>query len=128
LIRELDLEKQVKVFYQSALTFSPPEKSYYDYIFFGQSFMLINNQKEILDRVRGWLKPNGKVIFFQTMFKDKSKLMEFVKPKLKFLTTIDFGKVTYEKDFYELLSQKNFYSCEDKLLKKIFLKENTSLL
>jgi alpha-N-acetylglucosaminidase len=44
--------------------------------------------------------------------------MEFVKPRLKFLTTVDFGKVTYEKDFYELLNQENMNPCEDRVLKK----------
>lgn len=29
--------------------------------------------------------------------------MEFVKPYLKYLSTIDFGKVTYKSDFEEFL-------------------------
>ncbi|WP_028575306.1 class I SAM-dependent methyltransferase [Desulfonatronovibrio hydrogenovorans] len=118
MIRVFDLESQVKVHHQSVLTFNPPEKFCFDYIFFGMSFMLMKDQKKVLDRTKEWLKPAGKVIFFQTMFKNKSKLMEFVKPRLKFLTTVDFGQVTYEKDFYELLDQENFCPCEDKLLKK----------
>jgi ubiquinone/menaquinone biosynthesis C-methylase UbiE len=128
MIHEFKLEQQVMVLHKSILSFSPQEQFCYDYIFFGQSFMLMNDQEKILERTREWLKPDGKVVFFQTMFKNKSKLMEFVKPRLKFLTTVDFGKVTYEKDFYELLDQGNFSPCEDKLLKKNVFKGEHRLI
>ncbi|MFP4083321.1 MAG: class I SAM-dependent methyltransferase [Desulfonatronovibrio sp.] len=128
MIIEFGLEQQVKAIRQSVLTFNPPKTHCYDYIFFGQSFMLMNDQKKILERTKDWLRPEGKVIFFQTMFKNKSKLMEFVKPRLKFLTTVDFGKVTYEKDFYALLDHGNFSSCEDKLLKKNVFKGEHRLI
>lgn len=128
MIREFKLEKQVKVHHKSVLSFSPGENPCYDYIFFGQSFMLMSEQGKVLDRTKKWLKPDGKVIFFQTMFKNRSKIMEFVKPRLKFLTTVDFGKVTYEKDFYDLLDQGNFNPCEDKLLKKNVFKGEHRLI
>lgn len=128
LINQYNLERQVRVIQESILKFTPPDNMAYDYIFFGQSFMLMDQQGEILERTKNWLKPEGKVVFFQTMFKNKSKLMEFVKPRLKFLTTVDFGKVTYEKDFYELLNQGNFCSCEDKLLKKNVFKGEHRLI
>ncbi|MCA1743893.1 MAG: class I SAM-dependent methyltransferase [Desulfonatronovibrio sp.] len=128
LINEYSLENQVNVIHESILKFTPPENCRYDYVLFGQSFMLMDQQDEILERTKNWLKPEGKVVFFQTMFKNKSKLMEFVKPRLKFLTTVDFGKVTYEKDFYKLLDQGNFCSCEDKLLKKNVFKGEHRLI
>ncbi len=128
MIVEFKLEKQVSVIHQSVLSFSPPEKHCYDYVFFGQSFMLMNEQGKILEKTKEWLNPQGKVVFFQTMFKNKSKLMEFVKPRLKFLTTVDFGKVTYEKDFYKLLDQGNFCPCEDKLLKRNVFKGEHRLI
>ncbi len=118
LIRVFGLESQVDVRHQSVTTYDPPRQAYYDYIFFGMSFMLLDDQKAVLERAKKWLKPQGEVIFFQTMFKNRSKVMEFIKPRLKFLTTVDFGRVTYESDFYALLDQENLSPCKDMLLKK----------
>ncbi len=128
MIRVFDLENQVKVFHQSVVSFKPPKNVCYDYIFFGMSFMLMNDQKQVLEKAKDWLKPDGKVVFFQTMFKSRSKIMEFVKPRLKFLTTVDFGKVTYEKDFYELLNQENMSTCVDRVLKKNVFKGEYRLI
>jgi len=44
--------------------------------------------------------------------------MEFIKPKLKYFTTIDFGEVTYVKDFYALLDKKKLSVSHDRLIKK----------
>ncbi len=122
LIRVFGLENQVDVRHQSVTTYDPPHQAYYDYIFFGMSFMLLDDQKAVLERAKKWLKPQGEVIFFQTMFKNRSKVMEFIKPRLKFLTTVDFGRVTYESDFYALLDQENLSPCKDMLLKKNLFK------
>ena len=52
------------------------------------------------------------------MFRERSFWMEFVKPRLKYVTTIDFGKVTYEEDFYDLLRRKDLSVLEDRVLKR----------
>ena len=44
--------------------------------------------------------------------------MEFIKPKLKYITTIDFGRVTYEEDFFNSLAQQNLQVSEDRLIKR----------
>ncbi len=118
LINAYNLQDQVQVLHQSVTTYDPPHEGYFDYVFFGMSFMLMDDQKAVLERAKKWVKPDGEVIFFQTMFKNRSKFMEFVKPRLKFLTTVDFGKVTYENDFYALLDEENLSPCKDMLLKK----------
>ncbi len=118
LIKAYNLQDQVRVLHQSVTTYTPPPEGYFDYVFFGMSFMLMEDQKAVLERAKKWVKTDGEVIFFQTMFKNRSKLMEFVKPRLKFLTTVDFGKVTYENDFYALLDEENLSPCKDMLLKK----------
>ena len=76
----------------------------------------------MLDRVKKWLKPGGKILFSQTMFKEKMGLMEFIKPKLKYVTTIDFGEVIYENDFFNLLKSKELVVVEDRLIKKNWFK------
>ncbi len=118
LIQAYGLEDHVTVQHKSVTDYSPPHEGYFDYIFFGMSFMLMDDQQAVLDRAKKWIKPDGEVLFFQTMFKNKSKIMEFIKPRIKFLTTVDFGRVTYENDFYNLLDQKNLSPCRDMILKR----------
>ena len=33
-----------------------------------------------------------------------NRLMEYIKPMLKYLCTVDFGKVTYKKDFEDFIN------------------------
>jgi alpha-N-acetylglucosaminidase len=98
--------------------YEPPEKDYFDYILFSMSFMLFEDQELVIDRVKRWLRPSGKVLFFQTMFRKRSPFIAFIKPKLKYLTTIDFGRITYDEEFYALLGRKNVSIDEDRLIKR----------
>jgi alpha-N-acetylglucosaminidase len=82
------------------------------------SFMLFSNQQEVLDRVLDWLKPGGRLVFFQTMFRKRSRLMEFIKPKLKYFTTVDFGSVTYDEEFYRFLGRNRLPVVKDHFIKK----------
>ncbi|MGC9324974.1 MAG: hypothetical protein ACP5G0_09550 [Desulfomonilia bacterium] len=56
------------------------------------------------------------------MFRNRFLLIELIKPKLKYLTTIDFGRVTYEHDFLHLLQSKGISIVEDRLIKKEWFK------
>ena len=49
------------------------------------------------------MKKDGKLLFLLTLNKKKSIIAEKIKPLIKFLTTIDFGGVVYENEFYELI-------------------------
>lgn len=122
MICEWDLTGNIEVQRASVEKYSPPEKGYFDYILFSMSFMLFDDQKFVLDRIKPWLKPRGEVVFFQTMFKDRSLFMELIKPRLKYVTSIDFGRVTYEKDFAALLDQKDIAITQDRMLKREWFK------
>jgi SAM-dependent methyltransferase len=122
LINLWQLDDNIKIFPESVENYVPPEQGYFDFILFSMSFMLFKDQLLVLDRIRSWLKPDGKVIFFQTMFKKKSLIMELIKPRLKYVTTIDFGRVTYENDFTSLLERKDISIIEDRLIKKEWFK------
>lgn len=128
LIRRWKLGDQIEVHHSSVERYSPPEEGYFDYILFSMSFMLFEDQQLVLDRIKPWLKPYGKVVFFQTMFRDKSVFLEVIKPRLKYVTTIDFGRVTYEKDFYELLDRTDISVTEDRMLKKEWFKGEYRLI
>jgi ubiquinone/menaquinone biosynthesis C-methylase UbiE len=88
----------------------------FDFILFSMSFMLLGDQEAVLRRVRRWLKPGGEVVFVQAMFKKKSRLADLVKPRLKYLTTIDFGRATYEAEFFALLRASDLSVQDDRLL------------
>ena len=122
LIQTYGLEPYIHIHHTPVETYAPPSRQYFDFILFSMSFMLFKDQGLVLDRIKAWLKPQGKIVFFQTMFKERLRFIEFIKPKLKYLTTIDFGKVTYERDFYELLNEKNLAVVHDRLIKKEWFK------
>jgi len=121
-IQQYRLENHVTIHCRPVETFQPPQGSAFDYIFFTMSFMLFQNQHLVLDRAQNWLKPGGEVLFFQTLFREKVPMIEFVKPKLKFFTTIDFGKVTYEYEFLNLLQSKGLQITEDRMIKREWFK------
>lgn len=70
----------------------------YDAVYFSSSLMIMPDPVAALKHTMAMLKPGGKVYVTQTIQTKRSKLVELGKPLLKFLTTIDFGNVTYEKD------------------------------
>jgi hypothetical protein len=77
----------------------------FDVIIFGSSFMLMPNQQKALEIAKSKkdfnldsLNIDGKIYFLLTIYQQKSLLnniMDYLKPYLKYLTTVDFGKVTY---------------------------------
>ena len=79
----------------------------YDAIYFSASFMLLPDPQKALDHVGHQLSESGRLYFTQTFENERSAFMERLKPMLRTLTTIDFGKVTYEDDFRAELARAN---------------------
>jgi tRNA A58 N-methylase Trm61 len=77
----------------------------YDAAYFGASFMLMPDPQGALRHVMSLLRPGGRVYFTQTFQEKRSKIVETMKPLLVKLTTIDFGKVTYEADFLKVVDE-----------------------
>ncbi|MEQ1504968.1 MAG: class I SAM-dependent methyltransferase [Myxococcota bacterium] len=71
----------------------------YDAVYFSASFMLMPDPPSVLAHVITLLAPDGHVYFTQTFQDKRSKVMERAKPLLGKVTTIEFGRVTYEEDF-----------------------------
>jgi SAM-dependent methyltransferase len=71
----------------------------YDAVYFSASFMLLPDPRRALQHCATLLKPDGRIYFTQTFEKRRSRWLETVKPMLKGVTSIDFGRVTYEEDF-----------------------------
>lgn len=75
----------------------------YDAVYFAASFMLFPDPPDALAHARRVLAPDGVVLFTQTFQDRPSPWMDWLKPRLKRFTGIDFGQVTYEPDFLATL-------------------------
>nr|WP_299380052.1 class I SAM-dependent methyltransferase [uncultured Halomonas sp.] len=71
----------------------------YDAVYFSASFMLLPEPDRALRHCLKLLRPGGRIFFTQTIQKRPSRWMERLKPVLKRVTSIDFGRVTYEEAF-----------------------------
>jgi SAM-dependent methyltransferase len=71
----------------------------YDAVYFSGSFMLLPEPEQALRHCRALLNPGGRMLFTLTIQKQPARWMEILKPMLKRVTSIDFGRVTYEDDF-----------------------------
>ena len=69
--------------------------------------MLMPDKEKALILAKKLVKKNGKIMFLLTLHQKKNHLFEKLKPLLKYLTTIDFGNMTYENEFMELLANSN---------------------
>lgn len=81
-------------------------ESIYDHVggpygaaYFSGSFMLLPDPAAALRHVATLLAPGAPVFFTQTFEHIRSPWLERIKPLLRWLTTIDFGRVTYEDEF-----------------------------
>lgn len=95
-IDEAGLSPQVSVWHESIFDH---EGGPYDAAYFSASFMLLPDPSRAVRHVLGLLRPGGTVYFTQTFQDRRSPVLEKAKPLLKRLTTIEFGRVTYEDDF-----------------------------
>ena len=116
LIGRYALQENVRTHLTSVEEYVPPSSAYFDAILFSMSFMLLRDPALVLRRIRPWLAPHGQVVFVQTMFGEVSRFLEIVKPRLKYVTTIDFGRVIYEGDFLRLLQREGLRIVEDRLI------------
>jgi len=71
----------------------------YDAVYFSGSLMLLPEPEEALRHCCVLLRPGGRIYLTQTIELQPARWMEIFKPRLKWLTSIDFGAVTYKGDF-----------------------------
>lgn len=71
----------------------------YDVAYFSASLMVLPDPVEAMRHVAKQLAPDGLVFFTQTFHHRRSGVVERIKPMLGRVTTIEFGRVTYEDEF-----------------------------
>jgi len=102
LIDEAQLQDSIRATCESIYDFKgiPGGPTRYDAAYFSGSLMIMPDPVAALRHVKdNLLKPGGMIYTTQTFEAKRNPVLEKLKPMLKFLTTIDFGRVTYEKDF-----------------------------
>lgn len=103
-IRKSMLQDYITVYHTSILDFHGGP---YDAIYFSASLMILPNPVQALSHVKNMLTPSGKIYVTQTIEKNRSFFVELIKPLLKYISTIDFGNVTYEDDLLTAFKQAN---------------------
>ncbi|KAH9600305.1 Methyltransferase domain 25 [Trypanosoma melophagium] len=118
-VSKYGLNDQIKIVHSSILDF---KESPFDVIYFSGSFMIMPQKMDVLKHCCSLLrgsksngvssveeKENVGILFFTQTFEKPTLLGLYVTPLLKHLlkiiTTIDFGEVTYEKDFLVTLKE-----------------------
>jgi SAM-dependent methyltransferase len=79
----------------------------YDAAYFSGSFMLLPDPAAALRHVVSLVHESARIYFTQTFEHERSRMLELIKPVLRLVTTIDFGRVTYEADFQRVLADAN---------------------
>jgi ubiquinone/menaquinone biosynthesis C-methylase UbiE len=71
----------------------------YDAVYFSASLMLLPDPAAAIAHVAALLEPDGRLYATQTFHHRRSPLLEWAKPLAQHVTTIHFGRVTYEHEF-----------------------------
>jgi SAM-dependent methyltransferase len=80
----------------------------FDHIYFSGSFMILPDPQGALRHALGLLKDttnNGRLYFTQTFELSRNVFLEKLKPALAYLTSIDFGRVTYVEELEEVFQE-----------------------
>jgi alpha-N-acetylglucosaminidase len=115
-VKAYGLKDHIELHQASIEDFHPEAAQPFDFIFFSMSFMLLEDQGLVLERVRRMIPAHGEIVFFQTLYAKQMALMNFIKPRLKYISGIEFGPVSYEEYFFALLASHHLPVKEDRLL------------
>lgn len=91
----------------------------FDAVYFSHSYMLIpkNDRSKALKNAALSLKSGNSILFFTQTYQNRhSALLEYIKPRIKFLTSINFGLVTYESEFLDSLKEAGIIIVSQKKL------------
>jgi SAM-dependent methyltransferase len=107
LVAQNGLANQITCICCSFYDFKPPDGLLFDHVYFSGSFMILPDRPRAVRKAVEMLvdREDGRLYFTQTFELRKNSMLEWFKPAMTYLTTIDFGNVTYVEDFDEALHQ-----------------------
>lgn len=78
-------------------------KAKFNFVLFSFSFMLMPDQVKSVNIAKTCLQKDGRIAFIMTINQKENRFLMKIKPLIYKLTSIDFGNVTYQKQFEEIL-------------------------
>lgn len=82
-----------------------PEELRFDAVYFSGSLTVMPDPPAALKAVLPLMKRGSCIFITQTFQKKHSPLMAFIKPLMKYITTIDFGQLTTEDDLKRIIDE-----------------------
>eukprot|EP01126_Amoeba_proteus_P036292 TRINITY_DN3694_c0_g1_i3.p1 TRINITY_DN3694_c0_g1~~TRINITY_DN3694_c0_g1_i3.p1 ORF type:complete len:217 (+),score=31.17 TRINITY_DN3694_c0_g1_i3:115-765(+) len=108
-----DLDQLCTVIHKSVYEF---QGGPYDAAYFSGSLMIMPDPAQAIDHVGSLLRPGGQIFVTQTFERKKNVWLEKFKPLMKYVSTIDFGHVTYEEEFVRMIEKTRFSMKEKRIL------------
>ncbi|KAL3938901.1 MAG: hypothetical protein SGBAC_006277 [Bacillariaceae sp.] len=112
-LEKAGLQDSVQVFHKSVYDLDKDKDGVFDAVYFSGSFTLLPDPVEALRVVKPLTK--SKIYVTQTYQRKSPPLLAYIKPLLRYLTTIDFGQLTFEADIGKFFSEKVPKECGLKL-------------
>eukprot|EP00980_Cylindrotheca_fusiformis_P005106 scaffold1083_cov114-Cylindrotheca_fusiformis.AAC.10 len=100
-VKKAGLQDSIQVYQKSVYDLST-EDGTFDAVYFSGSFTLLPDPCEALRVVRALTK--HRVFITQTYQRKSPPLLGYIKPLLKYITTIDFGKLMTEEESLDLFA------------------------
>ena len=116
LINKENLQNRIKVKCASVYDVEALKLGQFEAVYFSGSFSLLPDPIKALETVNNLLVKNGIIYITQTYQKKSVFGMKFLKPLLRYITTIDFGQLVYEYELENLLKNSNFKVLENKTM------------
>eukprot|EP00667_Euglena_gracilis_P016110 EG_transcript_16822 len=77
----------------------------FDAVYFSGSFTLMPDPLQALKVAASLVRPGGPIYITQTYQRKSLPGLQVLKPALKYITTIDFGQLTFEEDLQRIIDQ-----------------------
>jgi len=101
------LDNKIKLLYGDIFTMELPK---FDYVIFSESAPTMSKDflKKVVTHIKNnLLTDNGKIIFINNLVENPQFITKFLKPKLKYLTTINFGRALNKQEFENIKNDIN---------------------
>lgn len=97
----------------------------FDYVIFSESAPLLENifVVKVIDHIKtNLLNSNGKIFFINNLVENPQFFVSLIKPKLKYITALDFGRILTVDDF-KIFATKNEMSVKFEVLDSMTVEE-----